>query len=72
MKIPAVLGYLIAPHHFLTPIAIIRMAGKNENGSFTFRCLYVFGIKIAYWTCQNLTSFRLDFLVFGIIVLVLT
>ena len=47
--------FMVSVRHLLTPVALVRFTKKEANfygevSSTSFRILYVFGIRIAYWT----------------------
>ena len=42
--------YIVAFEHLLTPIAIEEYRTQKVHSSQTFKMLYVFGVRVAYWS----------------------
>lgn len=38
--------------HILTPLAIVRATRHVAGGYVMSRSVYIFGIRIIYWTCN--------------------
>lgn len=36
--------------HMLTPIAVLRLQRGTGTGIIEYRVLYIFGLRVAYWT----------------------
>ena len=37
----------------LVPLSIVRMVRRGGSTILHYRVLYLFGIRLAYWTCSN-------------------
>lgn len=39
--------------HLLTPLAVEHLINKSSTGSRTYRIVYVFGIRVAFWSTNK-------------------